>query len=652
MTRVSVVVGVALVVGGITSQAFQLQVRDAPPPQNQPTERLIPIGNATLSGVVTAADTGRPIRGAMININALIGTLPSGGPLIGNPIGALGRGRAVASPAFAAVSRQAVTDASGRFSIERLPAASYNINVNRQQFLSTSYGARKPGGVGTPVALADGQALSINIALLRGGSITGTVYGEDGDIQSLTQVSAWRIVMNNGLKRVQQQAGAQTDERGNYRLFGLQPGDYFVSATPFLNDRQNLERVQAEADAINSAIASGAVHPPAGPGLPATVAIPFQQQVFVQQGPPPGYLPTFSPNVDVPSKATAVHITGGDEHSNVDIQLHLVEASQIMGTVATPVDDGVGVQISLVPEESSFDVGTLPSTRADQDGKFTMRNVSPGKYVVFAQTVAQPQRGAVPFAPGPGGRGMVPVQPPQLTAAQHLWAQAPVEVAGQSTINVSLSLKPGRSISGSVVFDYKTVPMPDISQLRLNVSLAAAPSLQPIQFGPQPTAVVGADGRFTLTGVIAGKYSVRGNFGVMRSSMVNGEDTLDFPLNFTAESDVTGVVITMTDAITQLSGHVTDPTGKPALDYTIILASTDERFWTPASRRVLMARTDSTGAYTMRNMPPGTYLIGAVTDLEPGGQYDPELLRSLRGSSRAVTVSENEKIVQDLRVGK
>jgi hypothetical protein len=660
MTRASVVAGVALLVGGIAltsaRRADDPQARDVPPPQNRPTERLIAIGSATITGTVTAADTGRPIRGASVGISATIGAAPTSGPLIGNPVGTLGRGRPAGSPIITSVSRQAVTDAAGRFSIERLPAGSYLINVSRQQFLANAYGQRKPGGQGRPVALADGQTLSLNITLVRGGSISGTVYNEDGDPQTQTQVSAWRVVMTSGVRRVQQQGGGSTDDRGMYRLFGLQPGDYFVSATPFPNgERMTMDRIQAETEAINNAIASGGVRPPAAPGMPSTVAIPVQNpQQFVMQGPMPGYLPTFAPNVDVPSKASPVHVAGGDEHTNVDIQLRLVEASQIAGMVTSPLEDGVGVQISLVPEEASFDVGSLSMARMEQDGKFTLRNVPPGKYMVLAQTVAQPQRGAAPVAVvGPGGVqsfGPPPMQ--QLTSAQHLFAQVPVEVAGQSVINVSLALKPGKSISGMVVFDYKTQPLLNLSQGRLNITLSPAPWPQIIQFGPQPSAQVGPDGRFTLTGVIAGRYSVRGNFGLMRSSMANGQDTLDFPLNFTAESDLAGVVITMTDTTTELSGHLMDAAGKPALDYTIVLASTDERFWTPGSRRILTARTDATGAYMFRNMPPGTYLLGAVTDLEPGGQFDPELLQSLRGASRTVTVDENGKVVQDLRVGK
>jgi hypothetical protein len=658
MTRVAIISSLALIAGAVvftsTGHAFAPQVRDVTP-QNQPTERLIAIGTSSLSGTITAADTGRPIRGANVNVNATIGTPPSSGPLAGNAIGTLGRGRATVNTTSAFVSRQAVTDGSGRFSIERLPAGSYNVSASRQQFLNTNYGQRKPGGQGTLVVVGESQNVNISLALMHGGSISGTVFGDAGDPQPQTQVSAWRIVMNNGVKQVQQNNQVQTDDRGMYRLFGLQPGDYFVAATPFNNDRFNTDRLQADKDAIDRAIASGAVRPPAGPGLPSMAVLPVQTpargQPFAVQNQPPGYLPTFAPSVSVPSRATPVHVAGGDEHPNVDIQVQLVEASQIVGVVTTPLEDGVGVQVSVFPQESSFDMNNTQSTRVGADGKFTLRNIWPGKYFVFAQTVAAPQRGAVPIQiPVPaGGR---PGGPPQLTEAQHMWARASVDVAGQSSIDVSLALKPGKSISGSIAFAYKTEPPPNLSQVHLMVTLVQAPGGQQGFGGAQPQAAIGLDGRFTLTGVVAGKYSVRVNGGLMKSATVNGQDVLDVPLDFNAESDVMGLVITMTDAATQVSGHLTDAAGKPALDYTIILASTDERFWTPGSRRITTARTDSTGEYTLRNMPPGTYMIGAVTDFEFGGQYDPELLKSLRSASRTITVTENEKIVQDLRVGK
>ena len=101
--------------------------------------------------------------------------------------------------------------------------------------------------------------------------------------------------------------------------------------------------------AIEQAIASGAVQPPAAPGLPSTVAVPVTppQQFTTQPTPPPAYLPVYASSSLVPSGATTVTIAGGDERAGVDIQTRLAQASQIQGTVATPVEPGVAVQVSL-----------------------------------------------------------------------------------------------------------------------------------------------------------------------------------------------------------------------------------------------------------------------------------------------------------------
>ena len=134
--------------------------------------------------------------------------------------------------------------------------------------------------------------------------------------------------------------------------------------------------------------------------------------------------------------------------------------------------------------------------------------------------------------------------------------------------------------------------------------------------------------------------------------MVNGEDTLDFPLDFTGEQDISDAVLTVTDKSTELSGLLSDSVGKPGSDYTIVLAASDERFWTPSSRRVVTSHTGADGRYMFRNVPPGAYLLAAVTDLESGAQYDPEFLRSLNGASLRVTLSEGGKLTQDLRIGR
>ena len=628
------------------------QARDPSLPPQQPTERRIPIGSATVSGTVTTAD-GRPIAGARVTVSGQIpqnvtvssGVLPGALPVRGGAVPpgvSVQTGRSVsAGPANATpanLSRTMLTDAAGQFSFPRMPAGQFSVSVTHSQYLAQNYGQRRTGGPGTYIPLTDGQQLALKITMLRGGVISGTIFGPDGAPQPNAQVRGWRYQMVNGVKRLQSNGYANADDRGMYRMFGLQPGDYVIAATPNTNN-DLANRTATQYEQIEQAIASGQAIPPTASGLTPTVSVPVINMQPGDYVPPPGYLPTFAPSSPSPQSATAVTVAGNEERVGVDVFVRLTQASVVQGEVSTPVDPGVNVQVMLVNDDPT-DAVDANGNQSDAKGKFTFRGVLPGKYTLSAMTVPQPQ----PYTPGQ------PQQPPQLTDAQKLWGRVSVIVSGEPTLDVSIALKPARSISGSLLFEMARPP--DLSRTRMSVAISPAVDSPPqAYYGAFPQAQVGPDGRFTLTGVVPGRYTIRLNSGgFLKSAMVGAQDTLDFPLDFTGENDVTGATLTMTDAISELGGTLTDNAGKPASDYFIIAATTDNRYWTPGSRRVVAARPGPDGRYTLRALPPGSYYLGAVTDLEQGVQYNPEFLRALAASAVTVTVMEGGKVQQDLRV--
>jgi hypothetical protein len=111
-------------------------------------------------------------------------------------------------------------------------------------------------------------------------------------------------------------------------------------------------------------------------------------------------------------------------------------------------------------------------------------------------------------------------------------------------------------------------------------------------------------------------------------------------------------VVTFSKNQTELTGAMTDPTGKPAPDYTLILFPSDSRFWTPQSRRIQTARPSSDGRYAFRSLPAGDYRLIAVEDVEPGQWFDPAFLKELLGASLAVSLAPGEKRVQDIRASR
>jgi hypothetical protein len=166
-----------------------------------------------------------------------------------------------------------------------------------------------------------------------------------------------------------------------------------------------------------------------------------------------------------------------------------------------------------------------------------------------------------------------------------------------------------------------------------------------------------AQGAFSIPGVVPGRYRLTASIPGLRpdapgwqikSATIGGRDALDLPVDLREGADAT---VTFTDRVSELSGIVSDGAGQPAPEYTIVTFPRDKSYWTPTSRRIRSARPAADGKYSMPVLPPGDYLLTAVTDLEPGEQYDPAFLDVLAKAAVPITLGEGEKKTQDLRLG-
>ena len=509
------------------------------------------------------------------------------------------------------------------------------------QFLSVSYGQKKPGRPGTPIQLLDGQRMTVTMPMFRMSAISGLVIGEDGEPVMYATVQVYRYDMSSGVRRAQPAGGGQTDDRGQYRIYGLQPGEYVVAATANSSMLAQVERVQAERAAFTAAVAAAARSGGSGRSGSVSVTMPVPGNLDS----PAGYAPTFYPGTTMLASASTITLGPSDERNGVDIQVQMVRAANIRGTVDIPTGLAAAVQISLSNADSTMPTG-VSGARANPDGTFLLRNIPPGRYTVFAQTVPPPPQ---PVAAGARGVATPPPAPPRLADADRLWGRAEVVVDGQATPAVSLQLERGRSISGRVLFDM-TRPV-DLTRSEVLVTLSPASSIDQVpQFGPNPQGKVGADARFAIDGLIPGKYVVRTSYAAAKSVMVGGQDAMDIPLEVTGREDIGNVIITVSDKLSEVSGRLTEANGQAGSDYTVVIATDDQRLWIPGSRRVLTTRPDSDGQFVFRGLPPGGYHLAAVTDVEPGGQYDSTFLRSLSGASVRVTLTDGGRVSQDLRV--
>lgn len=586
-----------------------------------PPQVTTPVGTASIIGAVTGAQGGRPVGDARV---VLVGsaTVPEG---TNQPASSL------------SVNRSVVTDTQGRFSFAKLPAGHFTLSVSKNGYLAAAYGQKRPGSVGSTIVIGDGQELRTDVSLMRGGVISGTIFGTSSEPVIGAQVTAWRYQGTSGGRRYVQASGSQTDDRGMYRLPNLQPGDYLVSVSPNVTDPASASG-SSDSSAIEQAIASGKVQPPAAPGLPSTVtaSVPPKQAVqAVSNANRKPYLPIFYPSTASRAAAQVVHVNGDDDRQATDIVIQLVEAGSIQGSIVSPTKTGIVVRVLITSNDSATDGPQTVS--ADSSGNFYLSPVAPGQYTVFAQTSVPPQQTGMP----------VTSPPTPLATEDRLWGIATTTVQSGTPTVVGIGLRPGRSISGTVLFE--TQKPADPSRPRGTVA-AVPPPGYPV-LSPSPQAVIDSNGRFSINGLAPGRYTLHLNGeGVLKSSMVGGVDTLDIPYDFSATSDVADAVLTISDRISELAGMVTGTSGKPGMDYLVMAATPDERFWTPNSRRIVVSRTGVDGKYSFKSLPTGDYYVVVLSDLVPGTQFEPDVVRSVIAAGTRVRITDGAKITQDLRV--
>ena len=95
------------------------------------------------------------------------------------------------------------------------------------------YGQTRPFESGRSIELADKQSLDkADISMPRGSVISGRIVDEFGEPVADANVTAMRQQWLNGRRRLMPSGrNAQTNDLGQYRIYGLPPGDYYVSAT-------------------------------------------------------------------------------------------------------------------------------------------------------------------------------------------------------------------------------------------------------------------------------------------------------------------------------------------------------------------------------------------------------------------------------------
>jgi hypothetical protein len=531
-------------------RAADAPVRDsAKPPRGE--------GRSVIRGRVVSLESGRPLRRVLVRV--------------------MGMGSEMRMP------RASYTDAQGNYTIKDLAAGRYQLQASKGGFVQVAFGQRRPFEQGRPLELADGQTLEkVDFHLPRGGVIVGRIVDELGELVTGATVKALVSRRVGGQRRLVSAGYGQTNDIGQYRLFGLPPGEYYVAA--------------------------GSVDPSHG------------EEGMTDNPSGSGYVPTYYPGTPSLGEAQRVTVNIGAEVS-ADLQLTPIRVSRISGTIVD--QDGrpalaafVTLQLrdpSLGDSDSSFS-----SAAVGTEGAFSISNVAPGAYYLIA-TIIQ-----------------------DLGTEQRLSGWVPISMTGQDLEGIRIVATKGATVKGRVIYESDARPT-NPAGFALHVGCEMTGSDGPTMMPHASPAKVDEQGQFELTGVrecLIRAFPTPDEWGIATVTQ-NSQDVTDRPLAIKDTETITDVTITLTNRLAKLTGTVTDADNRPAKDYVVIVFAEDPDKLKPPSRFVRSARPDQEGQFKMKGLPPGDYFAAAFDSVEEGAESDPEFLDRVRSSSVPLRLSDD-----------
>jgi hypothetical protein len=528
----------------------------APAPRQQRSQRIDPL-TSSISGRVTTADTGAPIRGAEVRLSM--------------------DGR---------FSRLVTTNGEGRYELRNLPAGAYKLTVSKTGFITLEFGQRRPFESSSTISVREGESASGNVALPRGGAIFGRVIDQYGDPSVGTRVQVLRVRVEEGRRRLLSVGGGdQTDDTGAFRLYGLPPGDYYVSASTGLID-----------------------------------AVKRDPAVYY-----PGTM-----NV---SEAQPITLGAGAEVS-ADFQLlNNVRTARVSGIVVNSSGVPSQAMVNLVSDSGPTGPGAqMLHSDGAPDGSFSIDSVPPGSYTLTAMIMNQAALGSAAAISGSFGAPSEAARERMLSNLPESAAMA-VVVTEEGLSGITLAARRSGRLSGRFVADTGVVkPLP--ANLRVTAR-SAGPGSMTVTLGPQDQTGFQLGGMSGPT-----RIEVQGlpEDWAVKAVLVDGEDVTDRPFD---PGNASSLRVVLTDRLTSLSGTI--QSNADVRDHTVVIFAEDATKWGFPSRFVRTVRADANGRFRVQGLPPERYLVAALDYIESGEEQDRRLLEQLRTRATSVSLGDGEQ---------
>jgi hypothetical protein len=470
-------------------------------------------------------------------------------------------------------------DEKGSFIIRDIPPGRYILTAERDGYLASSTVLRGPLRMPQVFAIRSNDRVSSLAFRLRPAAlIAGRVRFEDAEPAVNVRIDAYREYRVKGRAGYNVVASARTDDRGEYRMYGLRPGSYVVAAAH--------ESAAPQKGYIDQIRTDDEGH---------------EVPVFA-------YTTTFYPNTVKLSEAVPIQLDYGKEVPGIDLFLRPVRKVKIHGRVRSGSSGRVLASATLtlqrIDAHNVAAIAASPRTAFDRDGNFDIRDVTPGTYLLSAEA----------------------------SEDKRLTGSAILTVAEENIDQLELMVTPAREWAGKIRVE---------GGGRLDPAKALVATLEPRSERGSTCSAGVRNLAFTCQVLADEKYdfgmqNLSDDFFVS-AVRVNGSDMLATGLDASLASSDHPLEVVLDSRGGRVGGVVAGADGNAWSGANLMLVP-DPAVGRLNSYRDGSA--DEYGRFQIRGVPPGQFLLIAWLDDPPCDFYDPDALDTCRGTALPVTVTQ------------
>jgi protocatechuate 3,4-dioxygenase beta subunit len=274
---------------------------------------------SSVQGTVIDSKTGQALRGAEVVLGGTPGSWPA--------------------ETDRTEGSSTTSDSEGRFSFDSISPGRYGLRATKNGYLPPF--ARGGGLRASAISLSPGQHLDVTLRLTPSSVIAGRVTTESDEPLPNVSIEAMKFTYQGDRRQLTNVGNGTTNDRGEYRIWGLSPGRYYVRAT---HPRGTVNRSSAQV-----------------------------------------YVPIFYPGVSDIGRTQPLEIHPGDELTGIDLAFTPLHSVRVSGHIVN-ANSGVvkEAQVTLVSSSSGASY-SLSSASTDAKGAFEIRGVPPGSYILIGE---------------------------------------------------------------------------------------------------------------------------------------------------------------------------------------------------------------------------------------------------------------------------